>query len=95
MGLLVAWLALEFRPRRADPAAAAYRRFTARLARRGIENHVGEAPRDYAQRVRRLRPDLGLAALSITEAYLRLRYGPAPAQSDLRLLRTEVARFRP
>jgi hypothetical protein len=42
-----------------------------------------------------LRPDLGLAALSITEAYLRLRYGPAPAQSDLRLLRTEVARFRP
>ena len=95
MGLLVAWLALEFRPRRADPAAAAYRRFTARLARRGIENHVGEAPRDYARRVRRLRPDLGLAALSITEAYLRLRYGPAPAQSDLRLLRTEVARFRP
>lgn len=95
MGLLVAWLALEFRPRRADPAAAAYRRFTARLARRGIENQVGEAPRDYAQRVRRLRPDLGLAALSITEAYLRLRYGPAPAQSDLRLLRTEVARFRP
>ena len=95
MGLLVAWLALEFRPRRADPAAAAYRRFTARLARRGIENHVGEAPRDYARRVRRLRPDLGLAALSITEAYLRLRYGPAPAQADLRLLRTEVARFRP
>ena len=95
MGLLVAWLALEFRPRRSDPAAAAYRRFTARLARRGIENHVGEAPRDYAQRIRRLRPDLGLAALSITEAYLRLRYGPAPAHSDLRLLRTEVARFRP
>ena len=95
MGLLVAWLALEFRPRRADPAAAAYRRFTSRLARRGMENHVGEAPRDYAQRVRRLRPDLGLAALSITEAYLRLRYGPAPAPSDLRLLRTEVARFRP
>ena len=95
MGLLVAWLALEFRPRRTDPAAAAYRRFTARLARRGIESHVGEAPRDYAQRIRRLRPDLGLAALSITEAYLRLRYGPAPAQSDLRLLRIEVARFRP
>ena len=94
-GLLVAWLALEFRPRRADPAAAAYRRFTARLARRGIESRVGEAPRDFAQRVRRLRPDLGLAALCITEAYLRLRYGPAPSQGDLRLLRSEVSRFRP
>ena len=94
-GMLIAWLAFEFRPRSTDPAAAAYRRFTARLARRGIECRTGEAPRDFAQRVRRLRPDLGLAALSITEAYLRLRYGPSPAHGDLRLLRSEVSRFRP
>ena len=92
---LVAWLALEFRPRRADPATAAYRRFTGRLARRGIENDVGEAPRDFAKRVRRLRPDLGTPALAITETYLRLRYGPAPAAADLRLLRALVTRFRP
>jgi len=92
---LVAWLALEFRPRRADPATIAYRRFTGRLARRGIENGVGEAPRDFAKRVRRLRPDLGTPALAITETYLRLRYGPAPAAADLRLLRALVTRFRP
>ena len=92
---LVAWLALEFRPRHADPAAAAYRRFTGRLARRGIEYEVGEAPRDFARRVRRLRPDLGTHALAITETYLRLRYGPAPAPADLSLLRGLVARFRP
>ena len=95
MGLLVGWLALEFRPRRADPAAAAYRRFSARLARRGIERQVGEAPRDFAQRVRRLRPDLGLAALAITETYLRLRYAPAAAADDLRSLRAMVGQFRP
>jgi transglutaminase-like putative cysteine protease len=95
VALLLAWLAFEFRPRRADPAAAAYRRFTARLARRGIESGVGEAPRDFAKRVRRLRPDLGTPALAITETYLRLRYGPAPAADDLRLLRGLVARFRP
>jgi protein-glutamine gamma-glutamyltransferase len=92
---LVAWLAIESRPPRADPAAAAYRRFTARLARRGIENGVGEAPRDLARRVRRLRPDLGTPALAITETYLRLRYGPSPAAADLRLLRALVARFKP
>jgi transglutaminase-like putative cysteine protease len=90
-----AWLAFDFRPRRPDAVSAAYRRFTGRLARRGIETAVGEAPRDFARRVRYLRPDLGVATLSITETYLRLRYGPAPAAADLATLRREVARFRP
>jgi len=45
--------------------------------------------------VRRLRPDLSLPALAITETYLRLRYLPHPATEDLRLLRNLVARFRP
>jgi transglutaminase-like putative cysteine protease len=95
IALVFAWLAFDFRPARRDPASAAYRRFVSRLARRGIEAAVGEAPRDFAQRVRYLRPELGLAARSITECYLRLRYGPAPAAADLDLLRREVARFRP
>jgi len=95
MMLLFAWLAWEFRPRRKDPAAASYARFVRRLARRGIELPTGEAPRDFARRVRRLRPDLGITSLAITELYLRLRYGPAPAAGDLRLLRGLVARFRP
>jgi protein-glutamine gamma-glutamyltransferase len=95
VGILVLWLAVELRPRATDPAAAAYQRFQNRLARRGIERAPGEAPRDFAQRVRRLRPDLALPALAITETYLRLRYGPAPAAGDLRMLRTLVTRFRP
>jgi hypothetical protein len=95
VALLALWLALEFRPRRADPVVGAYRRFTRRLARKGIETGTGEAPRDFAKRVRRLRPDLSLPALAITETYLRLRYLPDPADQDLRLLRDLVARFRP
>jgi hypothetical protein len=92
---LFAWLAIEYRPRRSDPAAACYHRFTVRLARRGLESGVGETPRDYAKRVRHLRPDLGTRALAITELYLRLRYLPLPAVADLRALRSLVARFRP
>jgi transglutaminase-like putative cysteine protease len=95
VGILALWLALELRPRRTEPALAAYRRFEHRLARRGIERAAAEAPRDFAKRVRRLRPDLGLRTLAITETYLRLRYGPAPASGDLRLLRALVTRFRP
>ena len=95
VGVLALWLALELRPRKTDPALAAYRRFEHRLARRGIERASSEAPRDFAKRVRRLRPDLGLRTLAITETYLRLRYGPAPASGDLRLLRALVTRYRP
>jgi transglutaminase-like putative cysteine protease len=95
MALLFVWLAFEFRPKRRDPAALSYARFVRRLARRGIELPTGEAPRDFAKRVRRLRPDLGTESLAITELYLRLRYLPAPVANDLRLLRGLVARFHP
>ncbi len=95
LALLFAWLAFEYRPRRMDPAAAIYHRFTARLARRGLEPAVGEAPRDYAKRLRYLRPDLGTRALAITELYLRLRYLPQPQLAELQLLRGLVAGFRP
>ena len=95
LALLSSWLAWEFRPRRADPATANYRRFARRLARRGVERAPHEAPRDFALRVRRLRPDLGPAASAITELYLRLRYMPAHSARDLMLLRGLVRRFHP
>ena len=56
---------------------------------------IGGLLGDFAARVRRLRPELGMPTLSITEAYLRLRYGPAPAAGDLQLLQGMIARFRP
>ncbi len=95
MALLFGWFAWEFRPRSTDPAAASYRRFTARLARRGVARETGEAPTAFAARVERLRPDLGPATAAITELYLRLRYLPAPATGDLRQLRRLVGRFQP
>ena len=95
LALLSGWLAWEFRPRRPDPATENYRRFVQRLARRGLERAPHEAPRDFAARVRHLRPDLGTAALAITELYLRLRYMPAHSARDLTLLRGLVRRFDP
>jgi transglutaminase-like putative cysteine protease len=95
MALLFAWLAWEFRPRSPDPAAASYRRFANRLARRGMAREACEAPTAFAARVGRLRPDLAPAAAAITELYLRLRYLPGPAAGELRQLRRLVARFQP
>jgi transglutaminase-like putative cysteine protease len=95
LALLSAWLAWEFRPRQADPALRAYRRFTARLARRGVERAPHEAPRDFLQRVLAERPDLAAQATPITELYLRLRYGPVPDERELQRLRGLVRAFRP
>ena len=90
---LSAWLAWEFRPRRLDPAAASYGRFVRRLAREGVKRPSHEAPRDFAARVRRHRPDLAPEATAITELYLRLRYMPLPSARDLTLLRALVRRL--
>ena len=95
LALLFGWLAWEFRPRRPDAASASYRRFVERLARDGVERAPHEAPRDFAARVRRLRPDLGTAASAITELYLRLRYLPEHGARDLVVLRGLVRRFNP
>jgi transglutaminase-like putative cysteine protease len=93
--LLSAWLAWEFRPQAVDAATRNYRRFTARLRRRGIDRAPHEAPRDFLQRISRLRPDLESQATAITELYLRLRYGPQPAASELDRLHALVRHFRP
>lgn len=93
--LLSLWLAWEYRPPRPDAAALSYRRFTARLARRGVERAAHEAPRDFLRRVARLRPDLAESAEAITEAYLRARYAPDASRADLDRLRALVRHFRP
>ena len=95
LALVSAWVAWQFRPRAADPAARGYQRFTDRLARRGLERAAYEAPRDFLARVVEARPDLAGAAGEITDLYLRLRYWPAADPRDLARLRSLVAGFRP
>jgi transglutaminase-like putative cysteine protease len=93
--VLSAWLAWQFRPRRADPASRDYQRFLARLAASGVERAPWEAPRDFLGRVRQQRPDLATQATDITETYLRLRYAPATVPGEALRLRALVRAFRP
>ncbi len=95
LALVSGWLAWQFRPRAADPAARSYQRFTARLARRGLARAPYETPRDFLARVVKARRELGPRAGEITELYLRLRYWPAPDPRDLARLRRLVREFRP
>ncbi len=91
LALLGAWMFVRRGHR--DPVHAAYLRFCARLARRGLARRAGEGPRDFARRVAARRPDLAPAVNAITERYVALRYAQRPG--DPAALRRAVADFRP
>ncbi len=77
-----------------DPVAAAYARFCRKLARRGVARHPSEGPDAFRKRASAARPDLAQAIASISEIYIRLRYGSAAPPADALRLRREVKIFR-
>ena len=87
------WMLWHVPRRGVDPVQAAYARFCARLARRGLVRAPNEGPADFAQRAAEARPDLAEAIGRITDLYVRLRYGPEPA--GVEMLRRAVREFRP
>ena len=76
---------------RVDPALAAWRRFTARLARRGVAWQAWEGPQAFAERAARQAPLHAERIRKIAALYSRLRYGAAPRPSDLIRLKAEIA----
>lgn len=90
---LTAWV-LRNR-RRTDPAFAAWRRFTGRLAARGTVWRDWEGPLAFAARAAEAFPADAVAIHEIAALYARLRYAPAPQQDDLERLRRRIADFRP
>lgn len=83
---------LWHRPPR-DAVLKAYARFETRLARAGLARAPHEPPQAYAQRLRQaLAPPSAEAATRIIDAYIALRYRPAPARADLIKL-TEFKRW--
>ncbi|MDZ4251289.1 MAG: DUF3488 and DUF4129 domain-containing transglutaminase family protein [Sulfuritalea sp.] len=80
---------------RVDPALAAWRRFTRRLAKRGIAWQSWEGPLAFAERAAALAPHHAAGIREIAALYVRLRYGPAPQGSDLERLKRHIAGFRP
>lgn len=80
---------------RVDPALAAWRRFTARLARRGIAWQAWEGPLAFAARAAAADPVHGDGIREIAALYARLRYGPAPQAADLIEFKAKIAAFNP
>jgi transglutaminase-like putative cysteine protease len=80
---------------RVDPAVAAWRRFTVRLARHGIAWRPWEGPLAFADRAGRQAPSHAKSIGEIAALYARLRYGPASQERDLIQLKAKIAAFHP
>jgi len=81
-GVLAALVAVLWRGRRKasrDRVVRAWGKFCAKLARAGVVRAPHEGPLDFAARVAMVRPEWGLAVGRVTELYVALRYGDAPA----------------
>lgn len=77
-----------------DPVKRAYLRFCDKLRGKGLAARPGEGPRDYAARIKRLRPDLAAHAEHITRLYVALRYAGEARRGALAELEREVRAFR-
>ena len=84
----------KLRVQRPDPVAAAYARFCLRLARRGVVRHPSEGPDAFSKRAAAASPELAAAIGSISNLYIRLRYGKEPGAGDAADFQRAVARFR-
>ncbi|MEK7877490.1 MAG: DUF3488 and transglutaminase-like domain-containing protein, partial [Pseudomonadota bacterium] len=74
--LVLALLMLhKLRASRPDSVTAAYSRFCERLARRGVARHPSEGPDAFRKRAAAARPELASSIGTISEIYIRLRYG--------------------
>jgi len=93
--VLAVLLLRKLRAARPDPATAAYSRFCQRLARRGVARHPSEGPDAFRKRAAAARPELARSIDSISELYIRLRYGEAARAADALQLKREVAGFSP
>lgn len=81
-GLLMLW-ALRGERRQLHPLDRAYRRYCARLARRGLVREPGEGPVAFARRVARVLPDQAADAKEFARLYMVLRYRPEGSAAPL------------
>ena len=91
---LAALMLHKLKALRPDPVRAAYARFCERLARSGVARHPSEGPDAFRKRASAARPELAQAIGSISELYIRLRYGEAVDTADALELRRAVTAFR-
>lgn len=89
------WLVLRGGNRPADPLVAAWLRFCARLARRGVVRAPHEAPLAYGERAARALPPLAEDLRRLSRDYSDQRYAAEVDEQARRALIHALRSFRP
>ena len=84
----------RFNRRTRDPVVKIYARFCRKLARRGARRAPSEGPVDFAERAARQLPEAAGPIRTITEMYIKLRYGTLQGKEPMRKLRDLVSGLR-
>ena len=92
--LMLAWWLLRQKIAAADKVILCYRKFCAKLADAGIQRRLGEGANDFAERVKKQRPELAAQVEQITALFVRLRYQADAKSGDLQALKTLVTGLR-
>lgn len=96
IGLTALWLLWRFKG--GDPVQKAWRRFCAKLEKKGLARDPAEGPLDYATRIAghyTSLPDKAAAVRDIAGLYATLRYGRNAPPEQVAQLRQRVAAFTP
>lgn len=93
--LLTLWLLLRERERDADRLLAAYRRFTRRLERAGVQRAPHEPPLAFAERAAACLPGSAEAIHSLSRRFSDARYARAPDPASRDELARALLAFRP
>jgi transglutaminase-like putative cysteine protease len=92
---LMAWAQRPRTGRSADALGRAWRDLERKLEVSVAARAPHEGPIAFAERVSRLRPELGAGIRSLARRYARLRYGPAASAAELARFRNAVRAWRP
>ena len=92
LALYAGWTYLRTRPR-GNRVKIMYEIFCRKAARLGAPRNPSEGPLDFSRRATRLLPNDSERIRSIAEAYIALRYAPAPDPMTLEQFAKEVSAF--
>lgn len=92
---LMAWAQRPRAGRSADALGRAWRDLERKLELSVAAREPHEGPLAFAERVGRLRPELGPSLRSLARRYARLRYGPSASAAELAYFRNAVRVWRP
>jgi len=73
-----------------DPEVRLYRQFCRRMAKEGIQIHLGEGPHDFALRAKAQKPEMARLVDEVTRLFVQLRYGRSSSEADIRQLKKRI-----